>query len=1256
LSYAETNTFKSFLSRHGYLLAVTAWFITLAIIIDTYFNTSTSPADVRQSVEKAVQKKEKDFEQMASDSVFIQSLLRGNYSREQLSEAHNKPYYFFLYEIDSLSNYSLNFWNTHAVVPTAGLMYLSGNSGFVQLQNGYYVWSKRSYDDYLLIGLIPVKWNYVITNEYITNEFALKKDILEGYVLSDELSKGLTITSIQGTPLFSIYEVYKDGIPTNHPLSIVFMVIAVLVFLLFLQMFSGLLARKYHPVTGILFFAGIAIVLRVLTYHYNIPLNTRQFNLFDPAIYGSSAVLKSLGDLLINVLLALWITLLIRNFVFRYQISITPTRKIRNWLIVFAGCIGLLAITFICTSVVRSLVADSHISFDVMNFFSLNRYSVIGVIILCSIAITFYTSSQLILHLIRPLLAGQQWLVYLLILVPGMLYLSTRIGKLEGGTDLFILLWLVLFVLLCSHPMLTLRDNKIISSRLIVWLIWFSVSITGIIILQNRSKELQNRKYYADNIAAKADPTSETLINTMLTDFRDDYLADNFYKLASPYQSKYFKDSLIEGNVSGYTDKYLTRIFTFDAEEQPLHNPDSTSYNDLNTIFETQAKPTGISNLYYYDQSYDQYSYISKKTLYQGDGQLLGYVFILASLKVDKNEVLYPELFNRGQTNSIESSSKYAFAVYNNGKLISSYNDYPFATTINTDKLPRESYFEVQRKGHHELWHNAGAGRLVVIVSENNLTIETMTLFSYIFCAFLLLTFLIWIVNALVNSRFRLKALRNYWQLSLRNQIHGTIIFISVLSFLVIGAASIVFFVNRYQNNNREMLSRVIHIMENEIKTAMNTQAASGDSSDSRTVSREQLEVVIRKISEIHGTDVNLYDLNGNLMVSSLPLPYIKGILSTLMEPVAFYHMDKNNEVQYFQQEQIGKLSFISNYKPVINNYGDKFAYLNIPYFTSESNLKAEISNFLVTIINLNAFIFLIAGIVAFYITNRITRTFSIITEKMKMINLEKENEPVVWTRDDEIGQLVKEFNTMLGKLDASAEALAKTEREGAWREMARQIAHEIKNPLTPMKLSMQYLQKAMSQNPEDVQALTNSVAKTMVEQIDHLSSIASEFNQFANIEHSNKQVLWLNEVLRSVIELFNADPTVELQYALFQEDIRIEADKSHINRIFTNLIKNAIQAVPEGRKPLIRITEVVRNQQVIVSVRDNGSGIDEALQAKIFMPNFTTKTSGTGLGLAMCKRMVEHAGGTIWFETEKDSGTIFYVSFPLVSGDVSSE
>ncbi|RYG52995.1 MAG: HAMP domain-containing histidine kinase, partial [Chitinophagaceae bacterium] len=475
------------------------------------------------------------------------------------------------------------------------------------------------------------------------------------------------------------------------------------------------------------------------------------------------------------------------------------------------------------------------------------------------------------------------------------------------------------------------------------------------------------------------------------------------------------------------------------------------------------------------------------------------------------------------------------------------------------------------------------------------------------------------------------------------------IIFICVVSFLVIGVATILFFINRYQNTNRERLSKSIRIMESELKSAVVLNRDSMNNTLSiNQADRKAIESSIKRISEIHGTDVNLYDLNGRLLVSSLPLPYIKGIVSTMMNPVAFYHLHQNQEVQYFQKEEIGKLSYVSNYKPVIDENGDKYAYLNIPYFTSQEDLKEEISNFIVTIINLNAFIFLIAGVIALFITNRITRTFSLIGEKMKKINLEKRNEAITWTRSDEIGQLVAEYNKMVDKLNDSAQALAKTEREGAWREMAKQIAHEIKNPLTPMKLSMQYLQKAIEQGTPNIMELTNSVSKTLVEQIDHLSMIASEFSQFANIENARREDVDLNETLNGVLQLYSTNEQLELRIILLQQPLIVEADRTHINRIFTNLLQNAIQATPEDEKAIVAIEEFREGNSVIVRISDNGHGIDDTIREHIFTPNFTTKSSGTGLGLAMCKRMVEHARGKIWFQSETGKGTTFFVEFPL--------
>jgi len=367
------------------------------------------------------------------------------------------------------------------------------------------------------------------------------------------------------------------------------------------------------------------------------------------------------------------------------------------------------------------------------------------------------------------------------------------------------------------------------------------------------------------------------------------------------------------------------------------------------------------------------------------------------------------------------------------------------------------------------------------------------------------------------------------------------------------------------------------------------------------------------------------------------------------MNPLAFYHLHKKREIQFFQKEKIGNLNYISSYIPINSMKGDSYGYLNIPFFTSQNLLRQEISNFLITIINLNAFIFLLAGIVSLFITNRIANSFSIITEKMQKVNLGKVNEPIKWNRNDEIGALVIEYNKMMAKLEESAAILAKTEREGAWKEMARQVAHEIKNPLTPMKLSMQYLQKSIDNDSPNIIPLAKNVSETLIQQIDHLSNIANAFSQFANIGEAKKELFDINEVLKNVSMLHELNESLEIKKILIDTPSMVKADKTQINRLFTNLLLNAIQSIPEHRLPQISIKQEIKSEKIIIAVSDNGLGISEEVKYNIFAPNFTTKTSGTGLGLAMCKRIVEQSDGEIWFETELGVGTTFFVELPLV-------
>ena len=1246
----NTTTFLRFLYKNSYLLVIAGWLITFSFIIDNYWADNSSVNSVQKKIETYIHLQEKDFKQLSTDSTFLNKLTNKNYDESFLIQLTQKKYFFYLYQPDEAGQYTANFWSTQAVLPQESILNNADSCGFLQMQNGYYAWRKANTGKGISIALIPVKWSYVITNEYLKNTFVIGEELESNYDISIKQG-GVAVKSLEGKELFYLFKKAGTIIPKNNIFSVWLRILGTIFILLFIHLCAVYIAMHKRLWIAAVFLIIIVVALRITSYYFPIPLNLRQFDLFDPAVYGSNAVLRSLGDLLINALLFVWVILFIRHQLLEKKYVIALRFHVVKWLWLTLVVLVVLAATFVCGHIVRSMVADSQISFDVINFFTLNNYSIIGFVVLCCIAIGYFVMGQILLYLLKPMFPKNFIALYIIVAIAGLTFLTIGFNLAIVTFEFYLLVWLIVFLLLLSSDYFILLTSRISSSRLVFWLFFFSLSITMVIVHENNIKEVINRRHYAETLSTKADPSSETLMNTLLTDFRNEVLVANFKKLQKDSTNQVFKDSLVNSNFSGYTNKYDTKIFSFKANEEPLFNKDSTGFNELNTILNTQGRPTGIADLYYYDESYDRYSYISRKNVIDTSGRLLGYLFILARSKKYKSDALYPELFSRGNNYAIENSSVYSFAVYNNLQLINSHNDYAFATRLLKELVPKEDFELRNKKGFDELWYKTAPGNVVIIAKQDNFLIESITLFSYLFCAFLLVTAVFWILNIFLRSRLNRIKLKIYFQLSIRNQIHGTIIFISILSFIVIGIATILFFIRRYENNNRERLSRTIHVMENEVRNSLSELSVFDDVIKIYDEGyKEKLEAIIMKISEIHAADINLYDLDGNLKVSSLPLPYSKGIVSTKMDPLAYYHINKQKEVQYFKEEQIGTLNFVSNYVPVIDETGREYAYLNIPYFTSQSKLKLEIANFLVTIINLNAFIFLIAGIVALFITNRITRSFSFISNKMKEVNLGSKNEAIDWKRNDEIGELVKEYNKMVAKLDDSATALAKSEREGAWREMARQVAHEIKNPLTPMKLSLQYLQKAISNNADNVKELTANVAQTLVEQINHLNQIAGEFSQFANIGNPNYEVFDLHEILYLLTQLYRVNDKVQLDCTPLPHTVLINADRTHINRLFTNLIQNAIQAVPEERVAQISIEEELHSNKILVKVTDNGIGIAEELRSKIFTPNFTTKTSGTGLGLAMCKGIVEQAKGKIWFETKTNEGSAFFVELPVVN------
>ncbi|HTE29336.1 MAG TPA: hypothetical protein VK666_03115, partial [Chryseolinea sp.] len=749
----------------------------------------------------------------------------------------------------------------------------------------------------------------------------------------------------------------------------------------------------YGIIAGTLFLGGVILFLRWLTYRNPNLLALRQFELFDPAIYSSSFVFSSLGDLMINGILFCWVMLYISRRLPQSRIKKISNQWVTFGVVTFALML-LVGSTFIFADILQSLVGDAKISFNVTNFFSLTEYSFIGFFILGTLALSYFFMSQMVLNLIKYLSDLSAYVIILITLVTGLVILSLTRNTSVVELNLYVLIWLVLYILMMQQKIFSGINTRLNISEVLYWLFVFSFSIAGVIIFENKKIEFEQRKQFAEKLALRADPASERLLSIVLTYFDDDFLQKNFVKFKNKEQNEKLKDSIINRNFTAYLDKYDTRIFTFDEAEKPLFNKVPTSYDTLNTIFSIQGKVTNIDNLRYFEKSFDKFGYIYRKEIADSFGVNMGYFFVLSEPKRYKTETLTPELFRHSQELVPTYSPGYAYGVYSKLSLINYYNDYPFPTRLSDDELPKFEFERKMNKDYEELWYRHSGDKVVVIAKKDNSFIEGITLFAYLFSTFIFLLFVYRVTSLLISSRLKLDVIGQYFQFSIRSQIHSTILMVSLLSFLVIGVATILFFIKRYDSNNEDKLSRAIQIMVNEVQN----QLADHTTLDQDVLLFEtgaglEVEQLMQQISDIHGTDVNLYDTTGLLRVSSNPIIYNKGVLSERMNPIAFYNLNIRKAIQFVADEQIGKESYISVYCPVRDDQGNAYAYLNIPSYSTQGELKQEISNFLVTIINLNAFIFLVAGAIALFITNRITHSFTLIGQKMRDINLQKINQ-----------------------------------------------------------------------------------------------------------------------------------------------------------------------------------------------------------------------------------------------------------------------
>ena len=475
---------------------------------------------------------------------------------------------------------------------------------------------------------------------------------------------------------------------------------------------------------------------------------------------------------------------------------------------------------------------------------------------------------------------------------------------------------------------------------------------------------------------------------------------------------------------------------------------------------------------------------------------------------------------------------------------------------------------------------------------------------------------------------------------SLRVRIFISMILLVLLASILIALVA----VYQYQEEAKDYHEERLERKEEAIRRSINFELRETSFPETTENIPYIFKDKIYEIADIHNLQINLYDLEGNLLITSkadivqdtLSKCIDANVLNTLLSTVEKRFVEKTEENGEFYQ---------SSYTYITNGKFKPLAILNLPYLEDDDFFSGELIEFLKRLGSAYFFMFLIAIGLAFLLSKYITRSLKTISDKITATRLEKRNEKIeIESTSEEISTLVNSYNAMIDQLEDSAVKLAQSEREQAWREMAKQVAHEIKNPLTPMRLSVQSFQHKFDPNDPKIHEKVDEYSKTLITQIDTMSSIAGAFSNFAKMPAQQNETLNVVKIVKLALDIFSEDYIV---FTSEEEEIIAKLDRTQLVRVVTNLVKNGIQAIPEGQNPKILVSVDVKDDEIIITVADNGIGISEENKPKVFEPKFTTKTSGMGLGLAMVKNIVETYKGNITFTSEQDKGTVFRVAFP---------
>ncbi|RKR81114.1 HAMP domain-containing protein [Mucilaginibacter gracilis] len=1143
------------------------------------------------------------------------------------------------------SNNQLSYWNGVSALPDNIAQYKDGTS-FIKTTNGYYELIKKSDGNFCVAIFVLVKNNYHYQNQYLQNNFATQLLRDNNIAIADFADPNVyNIRSVKNEYLFSVKLIADNLNPLFALMQIMLWISGLLLLCALINNLANIVASKGHVFIAYLIIAALIIAVRFVNLYYHWPNIYQGISLFEPSYYAANTIFPSLGDFVINVILITWLGLFIYNT--RNKIIKSPIKRTAlSYGILVACVLFLIGLSRVLLGLFAGLVFNSHINFDVNNVLNLTSFSVVGVVLLCFGLFIFILFSETCLAVALKLNVTNR---NKLIVLVGLTLLTT-IAEAIRHHDIsgFYLLWSLVVII---RGYATVYDKGKFNALTYIGIIILCSIISSIKLYTFQAvKEKQTRRLLIQELESAEDPGAENMFNQIEYDISHSNFVVSYFNntgrnhnfLKSKFQKLFF---------TGYLSKYDFKTYEYDTNNKPLPGSgeyELDNYKDMVAYSAFKVRPTRY--FYRVNNFFGFQSYFAIIPITTDSGRLGTVVIDLKSKPLTSTEA-FPELLVEGKPQDIDAFKGYSYAYYFDGKLQNQTGKYVYSLANYEFVGKLKQYVYQTDKGnsnYNHLIYQPTESKLIVVSKEDDKVYTIVTSLTFFFLVFLIFVFLLLGAEWLWNNyrKFdKVKSLKwNFWdsfdKILYKTRIQLSMVFAVVITLLIIGVLTFVSVSAQYQTQQDDFIHDKISRIASAYEKLMFDKNIANTNEDN--------QLTFNSFADTYSSDITLFDKDGTPIYTTQPKLYDDGLIARRMNATAFIYLSTFQKSGYINEETIGSLKYKAAYAPVRDAKNNVTGFLQLPYFSNETEYRERIGAFLNTMINVYALVFVAIGLFAIAVARQITTPLTIIQQSLSKTIYGRKNEPIEWQHNDEIGSLIKEYNNMIAALENSAQKLAQSERENAWREMAKQVAHEIKNPLTPLKLGLQLLEKSWKDKDPKFDIKFERFSASFVEQIDSLSKIASEFSNFAKMPETQLERFNIIDILGQAVTIFKQTINFQIIFYNMGEPFVILADKDQILRSFNNLLKNAIEAVPEDRSGVINISYEVINKVIFIKIKDNGNGIPEALRKRIFVPNFTTKTSGTGLGLALVKNAIEHARGSISFDTEIGVGTTFYISFPV--------